>query len=244
MRLPAGILLICVTANSPVVAAPACFGAVEIANVRVVRAEDNGVLVLEDGRAIKLEGIRLPKGSTALRDLAVGRQFNFHATAPKQDRYDRVRAQAVFADGEWLQEKLLDQGLARVEMAPDRPQCAAEFYALEGAARNARLGLWSDPANAVRGVFLKKADTGTFQIIEGKVLSVDIRNGRAYLNFGTDYKTDFTVTISQEDRAVFRAAKVDPRNYLGKTIRVRGILQFYNGPELEVAAPHQIEIVR
>jgi dihydrofolate synthase/folylpolyglutamate synthase len=54
---------------------PDCAGAVEINRSRVVRVEKNGVLVLSDGRAVTLEGIRLPEQDsqreqalTALRD--------------------------------------------------------------------------------------------------------------------------------------------------------------------------------
>ena len=41
-------------------AAPNCAGEVEIDRARIVRVEHNGVLVLQDGRAASLEGIRIP----------------------------------------------------------------------------------------------------------------------------------------------------------------------------------------
>ena len=246
MFLRYAFLLLPLLAAGPVLAAPpSCVGGLEISKLRIIRAENNGVLVAEDGRAVRLEGIRLSdEGRKMLDQIAVGRALDMYATAPKEDRYDRVRVQAVFANGDWLQQVLLARGLARVDMAPDRPQCAAELYAAEKQGRDAHAGLWAQTANAVRSVTLARADTGTFQIIQGRVLNVSISNGRAYLNFGTDYKKDFTVTISQEDRKTFAAAKIDPRDYAGKTIRVRGIVQYLNGPELEVAAPHQIEIIQ
>ena len=42
---------------------PIAPGGVEIAHAHVVRVEKNGALVLEDGRAVMLEGIRLADGS-------------------------------------------------------------------------------------------------------------------------------------------------------------------------------------
>jgi hypothetical protein len=41
----------------------------------------------------------------------------------------------------------------------------------------------------------------------------------------------------------FRAAGIDPAGYAGKTIRVRGIIEWHNGPEIEIASPSDIEIV-
>jgi hypothetical protein len=89
-----------------------------------------------------------------------------------------------------------------------------------------------------------KADVGTFQLVVGRVLSTDLRDGRAYLNFGTDWKTDFTVTISPDDMKTFRRMGVDPLDYQGKLVRVRGMVQWLNGPEIEVGNPKQIELLQ
>ena len=40
---------------------------------------------------------------------------------------------------------LLERGLARVEIAPDREECAPDFYEAEARARGASLGLWALP---------------------------------------------------------------------------------------------------
>ena len=42
------------------VTVPDCAGRVEIAHARIIRVEKNGALILNDGRAVMLEGIRLP----------------------------------------------------------------------------------------------------------------------------------------------------------------------------------------
>src|ERR1043166_1941205 len=163
MSLRRFLFLVPFLVTSPALAAPpACVGGLEIPKLRIIRAENNGVLVAEDGRSVRLEGIRLSdEGRDMLDQIAVGRALDMYATAPKEDRYDRVRAQAVFGNGDWLQQVLLARGLARVEMAPDRPQCAAELYAAERKARAAKTGLWAETSNAIRSVNLTKADTGT-----------------------------------------------------------------------------------
>jgi len=238
---------------------PACAGPVEIQGTIVARIEQNGVLISNDGIAIKIEGIRLPSARAdhapgtytdqaygMAQQLSRGRSVTLTAIEPKQDRYDRVRAQ-VFASGTdnrtWLQKRLLELGLARVAIAPDRVECADELYGFEVEARAARKGLWSAPAYAIRSPESLKGDTGTFQIVEGRVLSVVMNNGRALLNFGQDWHNSLTAVISHDDLLNFDKSGVDPHGYEGKTIRVRGIVQQQNGPTIAIANPQSIEVV-
>ncbi|HEY5346922.1 MAG TPA: thermonuclease family protein [Rhizomicrobium sp.] len=249
------IFFLALAMASPAMALPECAGPTEVPHAHIVRVERNGVLVLSDGRAAHLEGIRLPQGAAdnapqyfaddamkALASMALVGDLNLTAIPPKEDRYDRIRVQAFGAAG-WLQVELLRQGLARVEIAPDRSECAAELYAAEAQARTRHLGLWSSPAYAVRSAAAMNAAAGTFQIVEGRVLSVTIHDGRAYLDFGTDYKRDFSATISPEDKKTFTAMGVNPRDYEGRRIRLRGIVQDDNGPQIELSNPMQVELL-
>jgi hypothetical protein len=234
---------------------------VEVANIPITQVEPNGMLVTNDGRAVHLEGLLLPAGArdgapqylqqqalSVLSDLTRGHLANLNARPPKQDRYGRLRAQAFIADDAsviWLQTAMLTRGLARVSIMPDRTECARELYNAEAAARARRVGIWTLSAYAVRSASdVPLSDFGTFQIVEGKVTNAALRGGRAYLNFGADWKTDFTVTIAPEDMKSFRDRDIDPATfYAGKTLRVRGVVEQLNGPEIEIAAPEQIEIL-
>lgn len=237
--------------------APICAGDVEIGDAHIMRIERNGVLVMTDGRALHLEGIRLPnplqdraplaiaeRAFAELETLAKGRELDARAIYPKEDRYDRVRAQIFAPDGSWLQLELLKKGLARVDIAPDRGECYRELYAAEAEARHAVLGLWADPAYALRSSDAATADAGTFQIVVGRVQSTTANDGSVYLNFGRDWRRDFTVVISPDDVKTFRRMGVDPLNYEGKLIRVRGIVQSQNGPSIAVGNPKQIELLQ
>ena len=233
-----------------------CIGQAGVLTGHVVRVEVNGVLVLDDGRAAVLEGIRLPGGAAdhapqflaaqalnALSDLAGNKLVTLALREPKEDRYGRLRAQA-FVNGTWVQLALLRQGLARAAPSPARGECTDKFDAAEDAARAARLGLWAAGAYAVRTPdTISDADLGTFQIVQGTVRNASVKGGRAYLNFGADWRTDFTVTIAPDDMARFRGANIDPRDYAGKTVRVRGFVDRLNGPEIEAASPAAIESV-
>lgn len=235
-------------------ARPDCAGPIEISRVDVVRVEKNGALILHDGRAVHLEGVRLPRGSAdkapqfladqalaTLRELSVGHELAFTAVAPKEDRYDRVRAQAFDGD-RWLQLELVKRGLARVSIAPDRTECADELYAAEKGARMARAGIWSSSAYAVRSAPTETGDFGTFQLVEGRVLSASIHDGKAWLDFSGAHGA-FSAFISPEDMRTYRDMGVDPRAYEGKTILVRGIVQNVYGPAIAVANPVQVQVL-
>src|SRR6201999_1342592 len=90
----------CPCADAYAASIPDFAGQVEIARAHVMRVENNGVLVLRDGRAATLEGIGLPEQDGqrpqalgGLRSLTADGAVTFTATAHKEDRYDRVRAQ-------------------------------------------------------------------------------------------------------------------------------------------------------
>jgi hypothetical protein len=258
MRLAVAALIAVVVMPAPAYAAqrPSCAGGVEIDSAQLLRVEKNGSVIFADGRAAHLEGIRLPGGVIdrapqqfsdrallVLASLARSSPLTLTAIPPKEDRYDRVRGQMFGAGGAWVQLALLKRGLARVSIAPDRTECASELFAAEAQARAAHAGLWSAPAYAIRTPESVSPDIGTFQIVEGKVLNAGLKSGRAYLNFGGDWRGDFTVTVEPQDMVNFRNAGVDPRSYVGQTIRVRGIVQSLNGPEIEVANPQSVEVV-
>jgi micrococcal nuclease len=238
-------------------AAPPCAGDVEIGDAHIMRIEKNGVLVMNDGRALKLEGIRLPAGVAdhapqAIADrafgeverLAKGVQVDARATWPKEDRYDRVRSQIFTRDGLWLQLDLLQKGLARVEFSPDRGECNRELLAAEAEARRTGQGLWADPAYGVRAPDQLAGLAGSFQVVSGRVLQAVLQNGALYLNFGPDWRTDFTVILGADDVKRFKALGVDPEGYEGKIVRVRGVLQMLNGPAIGVGNPKQIEVLQ
>jgi hypothetical protein len=238
---------------------PRCAPPVEVSAIRVIRVERNGVLVLHDGRAANVEGILLPRGRrdhapsffahravAALAELTRGHEVTLAARRPKEDRYGRLRAQVFVrqTNGEpWLQVAMLRRGLARVNIAPDRRECADELHAAEREARAAHTGIWASAVYAIRTPETLAGDRGTFQIVEGTVKSADVRGGRAYLNFGADWRTDFTATISPADMKRFRASQIDPRRLAGMRVRVRGWIESLNGPEIEIADPEQIEIL-
>jgi hypothetical protein len=177
----------------------------------------------------------------ALRELAQAGNARFAAVSPKQDRYDRVRAQGV-VNGTWLQRALLEQGLARVAIAPDRNECSADLYAAEARARSRRAGLWSITAYAARSPQDMKGTVGTFQVVEGWVTNVGSGSGRTFIDFSSDWQRGFSAVIAPEDRRAFRG--YDLQGLVARHVRIRGMVQDLRGrPEIGLSNPSQIELL-
>jgi micrococcal nuclease len=229
----------------------------------VVEVIDGDTLMIEppvEGLGeLRLAGIEAPKPPLArpqgqpwpladqardvLRDLTAGKQVRLAFGARKSDRYRRLVVQLYRADGLWIQGELLRRGLARVHTAWDNRGLAADMLAAEAQARAARRGLWNNPAYAVLTPMGTARHVGSFQIVEGKVLTAQRVKNRIYLNFGADWRDDFTVTIDAEALALFAEAGVDPLALEGRTVRVRGWLEKLNGAVIEATHPEQIEIL-
>ena len=67
--------------------------------------------------------------------------------------------------------------------------------------------------------------------------------GRAYLNFGEDWRSDFTVTLSPAVRRRFERDGIDPVSYGRRRVRVRGWIKSFNGAMIEASHPEQIEVI-
>ncbi len=224
---------------------------------------DGDTLVLEDGREVRLVGIQAPKlplgragfkawplageAKAALAELAQGKRLRLAFGGRRLDRHGRLLAHLFDlsggGEGRWLQGEMVRRGLARVYSFRDNRALVAELLALEAEARAARRGIWRlsfyrprDAAEAGRYI-------GGFELVEGRVVKAAEVRGRVYLNFGQDWRQDFTATISPGERETFAAAGVDLLGLAGRRVRVRGWLKSYNGPMIEVTHPEQIEVI-
>ena len=223
----------------------------------VVAAVTSGsTLRLDTGLSVKLAGIDVPRRAQSfgrearegLAGLVRGRAVQLSYGGDPRDRYDRALAQlhTLTATGQqdlWVQAELVRLGLARVYSWPDEALDTATLYRLEGEARARGRGLWASPDYAVRSPdpdpLAQYADS--LQIVEGLVTGVAEVRGRTYLNFGADYKTDFTVTVAKSHKRRFR--EFDLAGLEGARIRVRGWVELINGPMIFANHPARIEVL-
>jgi micrococcal nuclease len=233
---------------------PDCAGNVAMAHARVVRVEKNGALMLDNRQIVLLEGIRLPgvdhpavpvaaQAIAALRALAMRETLTLTTTPPGNDRYGHVRVQAFGTA--WLQTELLKNGLARVSVMPDRQECSPDFYEAEIEAREARRGLWALPEFAVKQAGSFSAPAGSFQLVQGRVVNVASPDGRTFLDFSDNYRKGFSAIIAPEDRKAFRNAEPALEDLIGREVRLRGIMEEFNGRwEMALSNPRQIEVLK
>jgi micrococcal nuclease len=207
-------------------------------------------------RLVGIQAPKLPLGRRGFRKWPLAdaaKAFLARLTGDKQvrlshggrrmDRHGRLLAHLYLEDGAWVQGKLLTAGLARVYSFGDNRARVNEMLALEHEARTARRGIWAldyyrilTPENSARHI-------NTFQIVEGTVLDAADVRGRVYLNFGPNWRTDFTLSLAPRVARLFRREGIDPTAIEGKRIRVRGWLKSYNGPMITVTHPEQIEVL-
>ncbi len=208
-------------------------------------------LALADGRTARFAGIRLPAGNEAmvaeahsmLAGLLGGQAVRLGTGVAPIDRYGDLVAQVERADGRWLQAVLLEQGLALVQTRPDEVARAAAMLALERAARAARRRLWADPAGAPRSPLQLADAIGSFQIVRGRVRRVAPTERYLYLNFGADWRSDFTIRLrrTELDRR-FASAGLDLLALAGRQIEVRGFVLEAGGPLVELSHLEQIQV--
>ncbi len=226
---------------------------------RATTVVDGDTLVLDSGREVRLVGLQAPKlplgrrglkawplaeaAKAALEALALDRKLGLAFTGRREDRHGRWLAHLLREDGLWIQGALLDRGLARVYSFADNRALVAEMLARERAARAAGLGIWAHPFYALRRAEAAAADIGSFQLVEGRVLEAAEVRGRVYLNFGEDWKSDFTISIAPKAWKLFAAEGIAPQDYRGRRLRVRGWLKSLNGPMITASHPEQIEVL-
>lgn len=227
---------------------------------RAVEVIDGDTLVLSDGREVRLVGIQAPKlplgrrgfvawplaeeAKAALERLALGKMLRLGFGGRRVDRHGRTLAHLIREeDGTWIQGALLEAGLARVYTFEDNRSLAPLLLERERAARAAGRGIWTDPFYAILDPEDANRHIGDFAVVEGRVEAVAVVRGRAYLNFGADWREDFTVTVAPRDRRRFFSPDWDAEAYEGRRVRVRGWLESYNGPSIDATHPEQIEVL-
>ena len=217
---------------------------------------DGETLALDDGSQLRLVGALAPEApygreahwpqtraaQRALELLVLSRTIELRLAG--RDRYGRYLAQAFVLDGGeevWVQGAMISAGHARAYALPGSESCLADLLVRERVARDARLGLWSTPAYTVRDA-LRPQDisrlAGSFAVVEGKVIRAAAVGPTIYLNFGADWRRDFTVAIPKR---LLKGST--PEIYEGRDIRVRGWVQRRNGPLIAVSTLEEIEFV-
>ena len=243
-----------------VVGAPAVANSLTVdGGGKVVEIVDGDTLILEDGREVRLVGIQAPKlplgrrnfknwpladiSKSALLTLALYKTVTLSYGGRRVDRYNRQLAHLHDAAGTWIQGEILRRGMAGVYSFSDNRAQVAEMLALERKARVERLGIWRHRFYRIRSADAVHRDIGSFQLVEGSVRAVAVRRKYTYLNFGANWRMDFTIAVPARARRAFEAAGLALTSLEGRKVRVRGWIKSRNGPMIDASHPEQIEIL-
>ena len=227
---------------------------------------DAETIALDDGSEVRLAGILAPRppltaqapaiwppeveATAALSRLVLGRPIFLGFSGRRNDRYGRLVAQVFVDDGNggrtWVQGRLLTEGHARANVLPEHAVCIEGLLAEERLARETNKGLWSNPAFAVRDAarsFELSRRRSTYQIVSGRVAKIANIKGRIYLNFGTDWRRDFTAGVTRKTQSHEPGWSAKLQALEGRRVTVRGWIERRNGPFIEIGHPRQVEIL-
>ena len=181
---------------------------------------------------------------TVLERLLFSNDFVLEDAAPA-DRWARriVHARNSTGNNDSLQERLVAAGAARVRPETDDEALISSLLDAEAEARREQRGLWQASSYAVWPAQAAEDAVGRFGLVEGTVKETYAGRGRFYLNFGEDFRKDFTVTAPS--RLARRWAKdgFDLESLAGARVRARGHVAWINGPSIELTHRQAIEVL-
>jgi micrococcal nuclease len=227
-----------------------------IKTVRFTKAVDSQRLLTSDGDIVYLEGLFIPENQDNdittqkfIEEHYLDKDIDLYACKESKcksaDRYGHLRVHAVTQkDKVWLQAALLATGHAQMRTRSDWPALISRMQQIENEARLSEIGLWKITALSIMNALKISDEQRGFHIIEGIVRSVAMHKNIVYLNFGDDWRKDFTVVVPSTIRRAFAKNGIDIMGKGGETLRVRGWIDEYNGPFIEIDHIEQIEWVK
>ena len=260
-RIAVALLAGCAAARAQAVGCPATGGGPTTLASVAPRLE----LRLADGRTIRLAGLeaaaatpsdpgRADSSRDALAALLKGHALSISTLSDRPDRWGRLAAWAFVADGAvpgGIAAAAIAAGLGRYHPEPAAAPCRAELLAAEETARRARLGLWRDPYYSVLAIddpaaFAVRA--GTNVIVEARLVAVERGPYRNKLRFAASRPAPrggrmLVATIVPRAMKTFEAQGVDFSSLIGRTLRLRGLLDQRFGPQVELQGPDDVEVL-
>ena len=211
---------------------------------RVVEVISPDLVMLDDGKAVKLAGLAyMPRdepyaaqATAELQKLVLGQEVELLSGGAARDPFGRRVAHLRLVKGrKWVEGEMLDAGAARVRTFPDNRALAKEMLEREARARVAKRGLWALPFYEVRLPSEVRLAHG-FAIVEGRVTAVR-RFGRGFELEVEGLRAD----IPAQAAADFEAAGKPPPSLAGRLIRIRGTIR--GGPSMRLDHPEAVEIL-
>jgi micrococcal nuclease len=225
----------------------------------VSKVIDGDTIQLSNGKSVRYIGIDTPElrrksggiwiyepeeyaleAKEANRKLVEGRKVTLEFDLVKTDKYGRWLAY-VFINGKMINEELLGSGYAMLYTYPPNLKYTDRLVAAQKKAREEKKGFWKSyqiitPDQAAGHI-------GEFYTVKGLVKSTFSSPKATFLNFGQNWREDFTAVIFKSNLNFFKKKGINPAVYYkDKQVEITGRIKFYNGPEIVINHPSQIRI--
>ena len=208
---------------------------------------DGDTVVMSDSSRVRLVGIDAPEVGEPWRKEAtrwleresLGREVQL-TRCDQRDKFGRILGVLV-RGGNNLNLQLLEEGLAVPLLIPPcgKLLLPEALKAAAGALLEGR-GLYSQPRYKIVQEARAGELVGHYGVVRGRILSLHRGTKAIHLNFGPDWRTDFTAVIFSGGRERFEALGMDLAELVGRDVLVMGPIREYNGPEIVVRYPEQI----
>ncbi|UCC95403.1 MAG: thermonuclease family protein [Candidatus Omnitrophota bacterium] len=237
-----------------------CSPSYDYSHIKVVEVIDGDTVKLSTGQLLRYIGLDTPEirikkegrfyyspqpyayeAKEYNRSLVEGKFVSVEFDVDKKDKYGRLLGYC-FIDGVFVNAKLLEEGYAVLYTYPPNVKYVDLFVSHQKQARKHKRGMWG----AYEVIEHTEAARHLNQIrtVKGRVISTYKSKNCVFLNFGRNWRTDFTVVIFNNSLDFFSQKGIDPvRYYKGKLIEVTGRIREYNGPEIIVNSPQEIVAV-
>jgi len=199
---------------------------------------DGDTIRLTDGRKIRIIAINTPEMARKNRpEQALAREATqalkqmFQASKKvylkfgqdRRDRYMRVLAHVFTEQGQNVAAALIRQGLGFAVVVPPNDWQQKCYFALEQQAASDSKGIWAHADyRPLQATDLSRKRMG-FQVIEGRVARIG--QGKKWL--WLDLAPQFSVKVLRRNLKYFENQSIE--DLVGKQIRVRGWVAYYNG---------------
>jgi len=232
-------------------------------NAIVEKVVDGDTIILKGGKKVRYLGINAPEirvwngkqwvarsqigGEEAKKfnqRLVGGKKVILEYDREKLDAYNRILAY-VWANGVLVNGELVKRGLALTDFRPPNLKYQKMFSDFQQEARNFRRGIWGEIENYSYPHWQANKLIGELGAVEGKIISVNPGKEKIYFHFGKEWEKDFTVIIYKANLTLFSLNPGELKTYfLGKKIKVYGVVRHLEGPAIIVSAPSQIDILQ
>lgn len=215
---------------------------------------------LQDGRIVQLAGIEIPDNHTAnpgaisnkaydlLKTMLEKKQATLYQTKDEGDgrrnRMGHYLGHLETHEGRfWVQGALLVNGLARIQPGPVNTEMAQFMMIYETEAMEKKRGLWASDDFGVLTPETAETAMNDWAIVEGKITKTGMSNNIVFLNFGDDWRRDFTIGVEGDARRQMGRKNIDLQSLGGKRVRVHGWVENYNGPYIKLSNAVWLEIL-